>query len=134
MGEDVNLFRYVGNDPGNFVDPLGLTKSDPWYGYNNRDFQRWFHLCWKKKGGPRVTPRDEIAEAYAEWLSRGEPKDGKCWGKPKECDDKRSFGEKLKDAWNNFDEWMQGHYPQPKPNPVPGLPPKPWPVPVPIIP
>lgn len=88
-GGDVNLYAYVGNNITNFTDPTGLTKSDPWYGYNNKDFQRWFHRCWKEKGGPRVTPEEDIAEAYAEWLSRGAPKDGRCWGKPPECEDKK---------------------------------------------
>lgn len=88
-GGDVNLYGYVGNNPINFTDPTGLTKSDPWYGYNNKDFQRWFHRCWKQKGGPRVTPEEDIAEAYDEWVSRGAPTDGRCWGKPKECDDKK---------------------------------------------
>jgi RHS repeat-associated protein len=83
-----HLYLYVGDDPVNFSDPRGLTRSDPWYGYNDRDFQRWFHRCWKEKGGPRVTPEDEIAEAYDEWISRGSPKNGKCWNdpEPKQCE------------------------------------------------
>jgi RHS repeat-associated protein len=90
-----HLFVYVGNNPINFKDLTGLTKSDPWYGYNDRDFQRWFHQCWKEKGGPRITPEEDIAEAYDEWISRGSPKDGKCGDKPKKCEDKCEKQSKL---------------------------------------
>jgi hypothetical protein len=130
-GEDANLFRYVENNPVNFIDPFGLTKKDPWYGRNDRDFQRWFHLCWKQKGGPRVASKADIEEAYAEWLSRGAPRGGKCWGKPdepKECHDNRSIGEKIWDVWNNFNDWMQRHTPQPDKFPKPF----PFPIPLPI--
>jgi RHS repeat-associated protein len=133
-GGDVNYYVRVVNNPVNFVDPLGLTKKDPWYGYNNRDFRRWFHRCWKQKGDPPVASKDDIEEAYAEWVRRGSPKDGKCWGEEKENEKEceRSFWEKAKDAWNNFNEWMQEHYPQPSKRPGPAIPPGPFPVPMPL--
>ncbi len=130
-GGDANLYTYVGGNPVNFDDPSGLTRSDPWYGYNDRDFQRWFHQCWKQKGGPRVRSKEEIAEAYDEWISRGAPKGGKCWGKKEECPDDRTFTEKLRDAWNNFNEWMQKNYPNPKTGPFP-VPPVTFPRPIPM--
>jgi len=76
-GGDSNLYGYVLGDPVNFVDPEGLHKKDKWYGYNNKDFQKWFHRCWKRDGNPDAG-KEEIEEAYAEWLRHGSPKGGKC--------------------------------------------------------
>jgi len=54
-----------------------LHKKDKWYGYNNKNFQKWFHRCWKQAGN-QDADADEIAEAYEEWLRHGSPKGGKC--------------------------------------------------------
>ncbi len=56
-----------------------LSQRDSWYGYNNRNFQRWFHRCWKQPGDPDASKK-EIEDAYSEWLSRGAPTGGNCWG------------------------------------------------------
>ena len=77
----INTFSYVGADPANYSDSLGWHKGDKWYGFNNRDFQRWFHLCWKQPGNPDAG-KEEVAEAYADWVRRGSPKDGKCDNTP----------------------------------------------------
>jgi RHS repeat-associated protein len=58
---------------------LSPKRSDKWYGYNNRDFQNWFHRCWKEKGDPDAS-KEDIEEAYEVWKSRGSPKGGNCWG------------------------------------------------------
>jgi len=58
-----------------------LHKGDKWWGRNDREFQRWFHQCWKQKGA-RDADQEEIEEAYAEWVRRGSPTGGKCDGKP----------------------------------------------------
>jgi RHS repeat-associated protein len=82
-GGGVNLYGYVSNNPENAVDPDGLSKKDKWYGYNNRDFRDWFHRCWKEKGDPDAT-KEEMDAAYQQWLDRGSPTRGNCWGgKPK---------------------------------------------------
>ena len=60
---------------------MGLHKGDKWYGFNNREFQRWFHRCWKQAGNADAD-KEEIAEAYAEWVSRGSPTGGKCDNTP----------------------------------------------------
>lgn len=75
----INLYAYVDNDPLNSVDPEGLAPKDKWYGYNNKDFRRWFHRCWKRPGDPDAG-KDGIEAAHAEWISRGSPKGDKCWG------------------------------------------------------
>lgn len=64
-----------------FTDVYGLHKKDKWYGRTNRQFQRWFHHCWKQSGDPNAD-KDEIEEAYAEWIRRGSPENGRCDGTP----------------------------------------------------
>jgi RHS repeat-associated protein len=73
------VYGYATASPMMWVDPEGLHKGDKWYGYNNREFQRWFHRCWKQAGDPDAT-KEEIAEAYDEWINRGSPTGGKCFG------------------------------------------------------
>lgn len=74
-----NWYGYVADNPTNFTDPHGLSKGDRWYGYNNRDFHKWFHRCWKRPGDPDAD-KEGIEEAHRQWVSRGSPKGGNCWG------------------------------------------------------
>jgi hypothetical protein len=67
----------VGGNSVRWSDRTGLKKGDRWYGYNDREFQRWFHHCWKQSGNADAD-QEEIAEAYADWVSRGSPVGGKC--------------------------------------------------------
>ena len=83
-----NWYGYAENDPIQFSDPTGLSKGDRWYGYRNKDFHKWFHRCWKESGDPDAD-KEAIEEAYREWISRGSPKGGNCWGgkqlEPTQC-------------------------------------------------
>jgi RHS repeat-associated protein len=67
--------RKVGRDQ---TPTVGVSGKDKWYGYNNKDFQKWFHRCFKEKGDPDISANDEMDYAYSEWVSRGSPKGGKC--------------------------------------------------------
>ncbi len=87
----INLYAYVDNNPTNFKDSFGLDKtkgmSDPsmgtyqdqWYGHDDKDFRDWFHRCLKRPGDPDAT-KEQIEEAYEEWLNRGSPNGDNCWG------------------------------------------------------
>lgn len=94
-GGGTNLYAYVANNPENSVDPGGLSKKDQWYGYNNRDFHKWFHRCWKEAGDPDAD-KEEIEQAYKEWVNRGSPTGGNCWGgKPQTSDCKDPLARRL---------------------------------------
>jgi RHS repeat-associated protein len=77
-GGDVNLYQYVRANPISASDPIGLTKTDKWYGFTNRNFQWWLHNCYKKRGDPDVGSRGEMEEIYEEWVAAGSPPIGKC--------------------------------------------------------
>jgi hypothetical protein len=57
-------------------------KSGQWWQYTDRNFQRWFHQCIKSSGDQDAT-KEELADAYRQWLEYGKPdgKDG-CGGPP----------------------------------------------------
>lgn len=93
----INYYSYVYGDPLNYKDPLGLDrqggKTGRWWEFTDRNFQRWFHKCWKQRGDSDAT-REMLAEAHSVWIEYGKP-DGMngCGGPPPEpepalnCDD-----------------------------------------------
>ena len=55
----------------------GGSKSDrdKWYGYNEKEFQRWWHREGKaESGGNDIDNAEEAKNAYDDWVSRGKPK------------------------------------------------------------
>lgn len=82
-GGGANFYAYATNDPTSLADPFGWSPRgrDKWYGYNDDDFRKWVHRCWKNEGD-RDLDKGEIIDAYNEWVRRGSPKNGRCWNGP----------------------------------------------------
>ncbi|HXN53633.1 MAG TPA: RHS repeat-associated core domain-containing protein [Candidatus Acidoferrum sp.] len=97
-----NFYAYGQNSPINESDPDGLTGKDKWYGYNDPDFHKWFHRCWKQPGDPDAN-KAGIQEAFEEWVRRGRPKGGKCGDQPEKNPKKKDCGCKQK---TNFEYQM----------------------------
>jgi RHS repeat-associated protein len=102
-GEPRGADKGILGTAGSMSEPKEFTKQDKWYGYNDKDFHKWFHRCWKEEGDADAS-REEVQWAYEEWVRRGKPKGGKCWGGGK-------------------DDWGK----QPATNPVPVILPAPQP-------
>jgi RHS repeat-associated protein len=67
-----NPYEYVWNAPTFLTDPLGNGPNDKWYGYNDRNFQDWYHRKYKDDGDPDAT-KDVLDDAYEEWVDAGKP-------------------------------------------------------------
>ena len=51
------------------------SQRDQWYGYNNRDFQRWWHREGKREfGGQDIQNAQEAREAFQAWNDLGRPR------------------------------------------------------------
>jgi hypothetical protein len=49
-------------------------KRDNWYGYTNKDFQRWWHRKGKEEfGGRDLDNAQQAKEVYEYWESIGKP-------------------------------------------------------------
>ncbi len=98
LAAGANPFAYALGNPLAASDPSGYAPGDKWYGYNDRDFQGWFHRYWKRPGDADAT-KEEIEEAYEEWRNQGSPdRNGKCKdpkGDPErdDVDDENLFSE-----------------------------------------
>jgi len=80
-------YRYVRNRPTTYIDPLGTTWWDKTYGLPPQ-FWNWYHRFHKPKGAGDGT-KEEIKEAYDEWVREGRPDIKKKWrrSEPKPDDD-----------------------------------------------
>jgi hypothetical protein len=48
---------------------------DNWYGYNDKEFQRWWHRKGKKDwGGNDIEDAEHARQVYESWVSQGKPK------------------------------------------------------------
>ena len=89
--DGASVYGYVRQSPMMWTDLRGEHHGDKWYGYTNKQFQRWFHRCYKQPGDADAN-KEEMADAYAEWKERGSPTDGRCDNMPPpppvaDCDD-----------------------------------------------
>ena len=75
-GDGTNLYAYVSNDPINFIDILGLSKFDSFYGLPKK-FWNWFHRhpdMRDLKGPDGQVDKDTAEDFYREWIELGKPK------------------------------------------------------------
>ncbi|XEC97604.1 RHS repeat-associated core domain-containing protein [Paenibacillus tarimensis] len=51
------------------------SSRDKWYGYNDKEFQKWWHRVGKKEwGGGDLDNAQDAKDAYQYWLSLGKPR------------------------------------------------------------
>src|SRR5262249_46328774 len=104
-----SVYTFVQNSPIDLTDPLGQLpkRKDKWYGHDDPDFQKWFHLCWKQPGDPDAD-KEGIEEAYREWVHRNKPRGGRCWNGPTnnapKCNQKTTFEYQMEEESNRNKE------------------------------
>ena len=67
----LNLYRYVENNPANWIDSIGLAPKDKTYGLPS-DFWKWYHRQEKRPGDPDIN-QDQARDLYDKWKREGKP-------------------------------------------------------------
>jgi len=68
----LNTYAYVENNPLRWIDPSGFSKLDKWWGLP-KEFRRWYHRQYKRKGDPDIPDRETAKELHEEWENMGRP-------------------------------------------------------------
>jgi len=71
MEGGINLYRYVENNPSNWIDSIGLVPKDKTYGLPS-DFWKWYHRQEKRPGDPDIN-QDQARDLYDKWKGEGKP-------------------------------------------------------------
>ena len=65
------MYGYVDNNPLRYIDPLGLSKFDQFYGLPKK-FWQWYHRNEKRPGDSDLT-KEETQTLHKEWKEKGMP-------------------------------------------------------------
>jgi RHS repeat-associated protein len=101
----IDFYQYAINNPVAYTDSFGYAPGDNWYGYNNRDFQDWFHRNWKQPGDPDAT-KQKIEAAYEEWKQQGSPSRDPKTKRRQQCDQP---DEEPEPPISKMMDWVESH-------------------------
>lgn len=74
FGDAVNYFSKPGYEKGQSFRGGTKSQRDQWYGYNDRDFHKWWEKVGKKNYGHDILDKQMADEVYQEWVDLGKPR------------------------------------------------------------